>query len=72
MIGGASRTWTCQRLEAAIAEGVAFWGYEAEGALIGVMGIQRVGDVDLIRHAYVLPGSQGAASGERCSTIYVV
>jgi GNAT superfamily N-acetyltransferase len=45
-------------LEDEIAGGVAFWGYEADGALIGVMGIQPVGDVDLIRHAYVLPGSQ--------------
>ena len=31
------------------------------------MGIQPVGDVDLIRHAYVLPGSQGTASAGRCS-----
>ncbi|HEV2027039.1 MAG TPA: GNAT family N-acetyltransferase [Candidatus Dormibacteraeota bacterium] len=38
--------------------GVAFWGKEAEGALVGVMGIQPVRDVDLIRHAYVLPGYQ--------------
>jgi GNAT superfamily N-acetyltransferase len=37
---------------------VVFWGYEQEGALVGVMGIQGVRDVDLIRHAYVLPGSQ--------------
>jgi GNAT superfamily N-acetyltransferase len=41
-----------------IAAGVAFWGYEVEGVLVGVMGFQSVGDVDLIRHAYVLPGSQ--------------
>jgi GNAT superfamily N-acetyltransferase len=38
--------------------GVAFWGYQADGALVGVMGIQPVRDVDLIRHAYVLPGHQ--------------
>ena len=41
-----------------IAAGVAFWGVEREGALVGVMGMQPVRDVDLIRHAYVLPGSQ--------------
>ena len=41
-----------------IAAGVAFWGYEADEALVGVMGIQPRGDVDLIRHAYVLPASQ--------------
>jgi GNAT superfamily N-acetyltransferase len=38
--------------------GVRFWGYEADGSLIGVMGIQPVRDVELIRHAYVLPISQ--------------
>ena len=47
-----------RELDDEIAEGVVFWGYEADGALIGVMGIQPVDDVDLIRHAYVLPGSQ--------------
>jgi GNAT superfamily N-acetyltransferase len=46
-----------------IASGIAFWGYEDDGALIGVMGIQPVGDVDLIRHAYVFPGSQGRGVG---------
>jgi GNAT superfamily N-acetyltransferase len=45
-------------LDSEIAGGVAFWGYEKDGALIGVMGVQSVNDVDLIRHAYVLPGSQ--------------
>ena len=45
-------------LEEEIAAGVAFWGYEADRALVGVMGIQPVRDVDLIRHAYVLPGYQ--------------
>lgn len=33
--------------------GVAFWGYDADGMLSGVMGIQNVQDVALIRHAYV-------------------
>ena len=33
--------------------GVAFWGYEEAGELAGVMGIQDVQDVTLIRHAYV-------------------
>ncbi|HEY7379874.1 MAG TPA: GNAT family N-acetyltransferase [Gaiella sp.] len=45
-------------LEREIAGGVAFWGYEMDGTLVGVMGVQPVADVDLIRHAYVLPGSQ--------------
>ena len=45
-------------LDGDIAAGVEFWGFEAGGALVGVMGIQRLTDVDLIRHAYVVPGSQ--------------
>lgn len=49
---------TSQEFDGEIAAKVVFWGYEQEGALLGVMGIQRVRDVDLIRHAYVLPGSQ--------------
>ncbi|HET6173170.1 MAG TPA: GNAT family N-acetyltransferase [Gaiellales bacterium] len=46
-----------------VAGGIVFWGYEDGGALIGVMGIQPVADVDLIRHAYVFPGSQGRGVG---------
>jgi GNAT superfamily N-acetyltransferase len=50
-------------LDGEIAAGVAFWGYEANGELIGVMGIQPVGDVDLVRHAYVMPGRQRGGVG---------
>jgi GNAT superfamily N-acetyltransferase len=50
-------------LDGEIAAGVAFWGYEADGELIGVMGIQPVGDVDLVRHAYVMPGRQRGGVG---------
>jgi N-acetylglutamate synthase-like GNAT family acetyltransferase len=50
-------------LEREIAAGVEFWGYEADGELIGVMGIQPLEDVDLIRHAYVKPGRQGGGIG---------
>jgi GNAT superfamily N-acetyltransferase len=50
-------------LDGEIAAGVEFWGYEADGALVGIMGIQPVGDVDLIRHAYVAPGSQRLGVG---------
>lgn len=45
-------------LQREIAAGVAFWGGEIDGELVGVMGIQPVLDVDLIRHAYVLPDRQ--------------
>ena len=50
-------------LDEEIAAGVAFWGYESHGELLGVMGIQAVRDVDLIRHAYVAPGSQRGGVG---------
>jgi GNAT superfamily N-acetyltransferase len=50
-------------LDTEIAAGVEFWGYESEGALLGAMGIQPVRDVDLIRHAYVRPESQGRGVG---------
>jgi GNAT superfamily N-acetyltransferase len=50
-------------LNAEIAGGVTFWGYETAGSLVGVMGRQSVYDVDLIRHAYVLPGSQRVGVG---------
>lgn len=50
-------------LDRELAAGVAFWGYETGGTLVGVMGIQQVGDVDLIRHAYVSPGSQCCGVG---------
>lgn len=32
---------------------VEFWGYKEANALIGVMGVQELTDVSLIRHAYV-------------------
>jgi len=47
-----------QEFDREIASEVVFWGYEQDSVLVGVMGIQGVRDVDLIRHAYVLPGSQ--------------
>jgi len=50
-------------LDAQIRAGVEFWGYETEGILVGVMGTQAVRDVDLIRHAYVLPECQGRGVG---------
>jgi GNAT superfamily N-acetyltransferase len=50
-------------LDAEIGSGVVFWGYDDGGRLIGVMGIQPVADVDLIRHAYVVPDRQGEGVG---------
>jgi N-acetylglutamate synthase-like GNAT family acetyltransferase len=42
-----------EELQHEIDNGVVFWGYEEDGELAGVMGIQDVMDVTLIRHAYV-------------------
>jgi GNAT superfamily N-acetyltransferase len=50
-------------LDEEVAAGVTFWGYEEDGTLIGVMGFQPVREVDLIRHAYVLPGNQQRGVG---------
>ena len=50
-------------LDREVAAGVVFWGSEDSGRLAGVMGIQTVDDVELIRHAYVEPGLQGRGIG---------
>ena len=42
-----------QELRHELASGVAFWGYEENRELVGVMGMQELADVTLIRHAYV-------------------
>ena len=39
-------------------ERVAFYGYEIDGELVGIMGMEPIKDVTLIRHAYVLPEHQ--------------
>ena len=52
-------------LEAEIAAGVEFWGWVDDdgGELLGVMGVQPVSDVWLIRHAYVRSSAQGRGIG---------
>lgn len=40
-----------------------FFGWEVKGELIGVMGIEPIKDVTLIRHSYVLPGWQKQGIG---------
>jgi N-acetylglutamate synthase-like GNAT family acetyltransferase len=50
-------------LEAEICARVVFWVCESAGEVIGVMGIQAVRDVGLIRHAYVRPGDQRRGIG---------
>jgi GNAT superfamily N-acetyltransferase len=46
-----------------IAGGVRFWGAERYGALVGVMGIQHLADVTLVRHAYVRTADRGQGIG---------
>jgi GNAT superfamily N-acetyltransferase len=46
-----------------IEAGVRFFGLEDSGELVGVMGIQDMGDVTLIRHAYVRTSRQGEGVG---------
>ena len=55
-------------LAAEIAAGVRFSGWEDAGALAGVMGIQRVKDATLIRHAYVRPAYQHRGVGSALIT----
>jgi GNAT superfamily N-acetyltransferase len=50
-------------LRGEIAAGVNFWGSEESGALVGVMGLQKVRDATLVRHAYVRRVSQGRGIG---------
>ena len=50
-------------LEREIAAGVAFSGWDEHGELVGVMGVQRVKDATLIRHAYVRTAQQGQGIG---------
>ncbi len=56
---------TASALQSEIAAGVNFWGWEESGNLIGVMGIQHVRDVTLIRHAYVQTAHQGHGIGAK-------
>lgn len=54
-----------EELRLEIEEGVEFWGWEAEGRLEGVMGLQQLADVTLIRHAYVRGVCQKRGIGGR-------
>jgi len=54
-----------EELRHEIQSGVDFWGYEVDGDLVGIMGIQDVLDVTLIRHAYVLSAKQRQGIGKK-------
>ena len=66
-----------EELDSEIAAGVRFWAYCRPGAgrdpmtpssIVGVMGLQDVRDVTLIRHAYVAPQLQGRGIGSALMT----
>src|SRR5579872_2859811 len=52
-----------QQLQHEINDHVAFWGSEEAGSLVGVMGMQELQDVILIRHAYVRTSCQKRGIG---------
>jgi GNAT superfamily N-acetyltransferase len=54
-----------EELRHEIDDGVIFWGWDEAGALEGIMGLQQVQDVTLIRHAYVCTASQNQGIGGR-------
>ena len=45
-------------------DGVHMFGYNQNNKLVGVMGIQKLKDITLIRHAYVLTHYQGIGVGK--------
>ena len=54
-----------EELAKEIDAGVVFWCWEAGGEILGIMGIQDVKDVTLIRHAYTLPSYQRKGIGSK-------
>ncbi len=52
-----------EELRGEIDAGVEFWAWQEDGALLGVMGVQDVKDVTLIRHAYVRTTAQRRGVG---------
>lgn len=56
---------SAEELKKEISDGVEFWVAEEDGLIEGVMGMQDKGDVTLVRHAYVIPGTQRSGLGTR-------
>ena len=44
--------------------GVSMFGYKKNNILVGVMGIQKLNNITLIRHAYILTSYQGTGIGK--------
>jgi len=54
-----------EELREEVDAGIVFYAWVEDGEVIGVMGIQRVLDATLIRHAYVLTAHQRKGIGRR-------
>ncbi len=54
-----------QKLIDEFSDGVRMYAYHHDNKLIGVIGIQEVKDVILIRHAYTLTSYQGKGTGSK-------
>ena len=54
-----------QKLIDEFSDGVRVYGFHHNNKLIGVIGIQKVKDVILIRHAYTLISCQGKGTGSK-------
>jgi GNAT superfamily N-acetyltransferase len=52
-----------EELRRDIADGIVFWGCAMDGELVGVMGIQDMQDVTLIRHSYVSTAKRNQGIG---------
>jgi GNAT superfamily N-acetyltransferase len=52
-------------LRCELAAGVMFWGWAERGEILGVMGLQEVRDVALIRHAYTRTAHRRQGIGGR-------
>ena len=52
-----------EELQHEIDNGVMFWGYEENVEIFGIMGLQDVKDIVLIRHAYVRTGKRNQGIG---------
>ena len=56
---------SAKELRDEINSGVDFFGLQEEGRIIGIMGIQEVKEITLIRHAYVFTEHQRKGVGEK-------
>ena len=54
-----------QKLIIEFAKGVRMFGYAKNNKLVGVMGIQELNNITLIRHAYTLTQHQGKGKGSK-------